>query len=162
MASPPFDINIALPGDSDDVSQHPANARTFRDVVESWILVNHNVQGRHDEVQLDQKSDPGGGTSSVTEIWASTSSNAAGRPKMRRGTGNVEFLQAPPGAVVGLGTTTIPEGWLRCNGQAVSRSTFALLFAVIGTTFGSGDGSTTFNVPNLTNLATNVIYIIKT
>ncbi len=162
MASPPFNIDETLPEDDDLVSQHPANARAFRDVVESWLLINHNVNGRHDELQLDQKSDPGGGTSSVTEIWASTSSNAAGRPKMRRGTGSVEFLQVPPGGVVGLGTTTIPEGWLRCNGQAVSRTTYALLFAVISTTFGSGDGSSTFNVPNLTNLGTNVIYIIKT
>jgi microcystin-dependent protein len=43
---------------------------------------------------------------------------------------------------------TQPTGWLVCNGQAVSRATYAALFAVIGTTFGSGDGSTTFNVPD--------------
>lgn len=42
-----------------------------------------------------------------------------------------------------------PEGWLICNGQAVSRTTYADLFAVIGTTYGSGNGSTTFNVPEL-------------
>ncbi len=44
---------------------------------------------------------------------------------------------------------TAPAGYLICNGQAVSRTTYANLFAVYGTTFGSGDGSTTFNVPNL-------------
>ena len=49
------------------------------------------------------------------------------------------------------GTGTAPTGWLLCTGTAVSRSTYAALFAVIGTTFGSGDGSTTFNVPNYTN-----------
>jgi len=42
-----------------------------------------------------------------------------------------------------------PLGYLRCNGNAVSRGTFSVLFAVIGTTYGVGDGSTTFNVPNL-------------
>jgi microcystin-dependent protein len=43
---------------------------------------------------------------------------------------------------------TAPDGHLVCNGQAVSRQVYAALFAVIGTTWGAGDGSTTFNVPN--------------
>jgi len=42
-----------------------------------------------------------------------------------------------------------PTGYLLCQGQAVSRSTYAALFAVVGTTYGSGDGSTTFNLPDL-------------
>jgi len=45
-------------------------------------------------------------------------------------------------------TTSIPSGWLECDGAAISRSTYSALFTVIGTTFGSGDGSTTFNVPD--------------
>lgn len=45
-------------------------------------------------------------------------------------------------------TTSAPTGYLLCAGSAVSRTTYAALFAVIGTTFGSGDGSTTFNLPN--------------
>jgi microcystin-dependent protein len=44
---------------------------------------------------------------------------------------------------------SVPNGWLECNGAAVSRTTYAALFAVIGTTFGAGDGSSTFNLPNL-------------
>ena len=44
--------------------------------------------------------------------------------------------------------SVVPVGWLECNGQAVSRTTYADLFALIGTTFGVGDGSTTFNLPN--------------
>jgi microcystin-dependent protein len=48
-------------------------------------------------------------------------------------------------------TATAPTGFLLCDGTAVSRSTYAALYAVIGSTFGSGDGSTTFNVPNYTN-----------
>jgi microcystin-dependent protein len=51
------------------------------------------------------------------------------------------------GAIVMWGTTTAPAGWLLCDGSAVSRSTYATLFAIIGTNFGVGDGSTTFNVP---------------
>lgn len=45
----------------------------------------------------------------------------------------------------------IPVGWLKCDGSAYSRTTYARLFNVIGTTYGNGDGSTTFNVPNLYN-----------
>lgn len=46
--------------------------------------------------------------------------------------------------------STAPEGWLLCNGQAVSRTTYANLFSVLGTAYGQGNGSTTFNVPDLT------------
>lgn len=52
------------------------------------------------------------------------------------------------GAVQAYGGSP-PPGWLACDGSAVSRTTYANLFAVIGTTFGAGDGSTTFNVPDL-------------
>jgi microcystin-dependent protein len=48
-------------------------------------------------------------------------------------------------------TVTAPTGYLLCTGTAVSRSTYSDLFAVIGTTFGAGDGVTTFNLPNYTN-----------
>lgn len=46
-------------------------------------------------------------------------------------------------------TATIPSGWLLCNGAGISRTTYSDLFAKIGTTFGSGNGSTTFNIPDL-------------
>ena len=53
----------------------------------------------------------------------------------------------PVGAIMAF--HDVPEGWLQCNGAAVSRTTYAALFAVIGTKYGSGDGSKTFNLPNL-------------
>jgi microcystin-dependent protein len=56
---------------------------------------------------------------------------------------------APVGSMKLLGTSTIPTGWLLCNDQAVSRTTYADLFAAIGTAYGVGNGSTTFNVPDL-------------
>lgn len=55
---------------------------------------------------------------------------------------------APSGLVCCFGGTVAPTGWLLCNGAAVSRITYATLFTAIGTTYGAGDGTTTFNVPN--------------
>jgi hypothetical protein len=55
----------------------------------------------------------------------------------------------PAGAVISSALRTIPAGWLECNGQAVSRSVYHGLFSAIGTTYGSGDGVQTFNVPDL-------------
>ena len=53
------------------------------------------------------------------------------------------------GRIYPYGGTTAPEGYLMCDGSAVSRTEYSALFDVIGTTFGAGDGSTTFNLPNL-------------
>lgn len=52
------------------------------------------------------------------------------------------------GIVSPYGGSVAPDGWLICDGSAVSRTTYSALFAVIGTTYGAGDGSTTFNIPN--------------
>ncbi len=54
----------------------------------------------------------------------------------------------PIGSMLLWSTSTAPSGFLLCNGAAVSRTLYAALFAVVGTTWGVGDGSTTFNVPN--------------
>lgn len=54
----------------------------------------------------------------------------------------------PTGGMLMWGTSSAPTGYLLCNGAAVSRSTYSALYAVLGTAYGSGDGSTTFNVPD--------------
>lgn len=51
------------------------------------------------------------------------------------------------GMVAPFAGTSAPAGWLKCDGSAISRTTYSALFDVIGTTYGSGDGSTTFNLP---------------
>ncbi|WP_288077329.1 phage tail protein, partial [Pseudomonas sp.] len=56
---------------------------------------------------------------------------------------------SPAGMVAHFARNSAPAGWLKANGAAVSRTTYAALFAAIGTTFGSGNGSTTFNLPDL-------------
>ena len=55
------------------------------------------------------------------------------------------------GTILPWSTVTPPSGFLECDGTAANRTTYAALFAVIGTTYGVGDGSTTFNVPNLSD-----------
>jgi len=55
----------------------------------------------------------------------------------------------PPGTIVEYGGSTAPDEWLMCDGSAVSRADYAALFTAIGTAFGPGDGTTTFNVPDL-------------
>jgi microcystin-dependent protein len=54
----------------------------------------------------------------------------------------------PAGVVLPFAGAAAPDGWLLCDGSAISRTTYARLFATIGTSFGVGDGSTTFNLPN--------------
>ena len=66
-----------------------------------------------------------------------------------RDAADVRYDLTPAGAMMAFGGAFPPTGWLLCDGSAVSRSTYAALFAAIGTTYGGGDGSTTFNVPEL-------------
>lgn len=69
-------------------------------------------------------------------------------------TGQSGTVLCPVGVIQDFAGSSAPSGWFLCYGQAVSRSTYSELFAVIGTTWGSGDGSSTFNVPDLRGRAT--------
>lgn len=90
------------------------------------------------------------------QLWADTS---AGILKMRNGAntawvklgllGVANLGHILPGSIVYHAKNTVPAGYLKANGAAVSRTTYADLFAEIGTTFGVGDGSNTFNLPEL-------------
>jgi microcystin-dependent protein len=88
----------------------------------------------------------------VTGASGSIVSESGGFEVFGDGTGDWPHLRKsvmPIGMITPYGGASAPTGWLACNGTAVSRTTYADLFAVIGTTFGAGDGSTTFNLPNL-------------
>lgn len=67
--------------------------------------------------------------------------NVSGRPDLS--------AVIPPGTIIHYAGRTVPSGWLICNGANVSRTDYAALFAAIGTIYGTGDGSTTFGLPNL-------------
>ncbi len=55
----------------------------------------------------------------------------------------------PTATIVPWSDSSVPTGFLECNGAAVSRSTYSALFAIVGTTYGAGDGASTFNLPDL-------------
>lgn len=79
-----------------------------------------------------------------------TSENETKKVAIQRiGAGGKSGDTLPIGSIVPYGNETAPANWLICDGSAISRTTYADLFAVIGTNFGSGDGSTTFNLPNM-------------
>jgi len=64
--------------------------------------------------------------------------------------GNLTGIEGIPTAtIVPWTSASVPSGFLECNGAAVSRTTYSALFAIVGTTYGAGDGSSTFNVPDL-------------
>ena len=83
--------------------------------------------------------------SSITQITtAKIADGAVTASKLAFGVGSV-----PSGAVMPFANNVVPTGWLAANGAAVSRTTYAALFAAIGTLYGVGDGSTTFALPDL-------------
>ena len=64
--------------------------------------------------------------------------------------GNLTGIEGIPTAtIVPWSSSSVPTGFLECNGADVSRSTYSALFAIIGTTYGAGNGSTTFGLPDL-------------
>jgi len=91
-------------------------------------------------------------TSKADKVASATTDNLAAldaNGNLKDSGGSVVSVAPPVGSITMYGGTSAPDGWLYCNGQAVSRSIQSNLFAAIGTTFGNGDGSTTFNVPDL-------------
>lgn len=81
------------------------------------------------------------GTNAITE--SRISDGAVSAAKLAPG------AAVPSGAIMPFAMNAAPTGWLAADGAAVNRTTFASLFAAIGTTYGDGDGSTTFNLPDL-------------
>ena len=157
MATPPFSLLTTAPGDTDIASVFPALDRSDKDVIQSWLLIMLNIYGRATQLPLD-----GVGT---TYGLVSAPSPAAGTTVIYRAasglieqidgeTSTIQTVLPPPGTIVDYAGSALPNGWLLCYGQAVSRTTYAALFAALGTIWGSGDGSTTFNLPDLRGRAT--------
>lgn len=144
MASPPFNINQSSPGDSDIVSQYPLNERTTRDIIESWLLIDHNNLGQHAKVSIPWAAAPAAPGSNLTLFYVDTSGvfHAIDASYDR-------VIGLPPGSVIYTAGSSLDAGFLAPDGSAVSRTVFSSLFSRIGTTYGVGDGSTTFNLPKI-------------
>lgn len=85
-------------------------------------------------------------TGPAGEITMDTSTN---KLRLHDGStaGGIEIGGMPVGSIIPYAGSTAPTGYLLCDGSAISRSTYSSLFSVIGTTYGPGDGNTTFNLP---------------
>lgn len=129
------------------------------------------VSGVTSSIQTQINALSAGGTSGVPE-WSSSTTYAVGNYVRKTGTSELyasltnnnlnhvlpsqtnntdwQYIQTgnPTGSLLDFAGSSAPDGYLLCDGTAVSRTTYANLFAVIGIVYGSGDGSTTFNVPD--------------
>lgn len=91
------------------------------------------------------------GTQTISRVSLTATPPSASNNTQIATTAFVQSQVPPTGSMTMWSTGTAPTGWLLCDGAAVSRTTYAALFAVISTTYGAGNGTTTFNVPNLEN-----------
>jgi len=83
-----------------------------------------------------------------TNAYAPMASNLALQSAIQGGT-TAPVPIVPAGSIMAWSGSSAPSGWVLCDGTAISRTTYAALFAIAGTSYGVGDGSTTFNVPDL-------------
>ena len=131
-----------------------ATAGTERAVIDSNGLT---VQAQGDLRLADSDSSNWGALQAATTIGSNltftlpSSDGSNGQMLQTNGSGVLSFTTVqgvPSGAVFCIAVATVPSDYLECNGASVSRTTYAALFAVIGTTYGSASG-TTFNLPDL-------------
>jgi len=91
-------------------------------------------------------------TSKADKVAAATTNNLAALDasgNLKDSGGSIVSVAPPVGSVTMYAASSAPDGWLECDGSNVNRATFPNLFNVIGTTFGAGDGSSTFGLPDL-------------
>jgi len=124
-------INLGTaPAGKDGDTQRTANSKTNDNMTAIAAAVNSLSSGKADTSVTD------GLRTDVTALQTSVGSlNSANAAQI--------------GGVMFFARNTAPQGYLKANGAAVSRTTYAALFTAIGTTFGAGDGTTTFNLPDL-------------
>ncbi len=174
-ASPTFTGNVAIPAGT--VSSLPiaftgdTNTGFFKNSADDFSIVTGGTRRAHFDsngitirdrkaLRLRDTSNsnfiaiqaPSNVSSDITLTLPNSDGNA-NDVLQSDGSGNLSFTAlpqaVPTGSVHMMATTTAPSGYLKCNGAAISRSTYAVLFAIIGTAHGAGDGSSTFNVPDL-------------
>jgi microcystin-dependent protein len=143
---PTYSFDASNPLDASLISAYPANARAMRTALNSWATLEHALTGRH---KL-----PSGTTAARNAL----ADKLTGMWFYNTDTYEIEIWNgsawATHGALIRPGFmqvsayTTVPGGWLSCNGASLLRASYADLFAAIGTTYGTADG-THFNVPDM-------------
>lgn len=118
------------------------------------ILTDHDNTLSDHETRIDVLDNPVANATEATVAAEDTIlfADASDGNSLRRDTvqGIIDLTMfIPVGIITPFAGASSPSGWLMCYGQAVNRVTYSGLFDVIGTTYGSGDGSTTFNLPDL-------------
>ena len=127
---------LPIPGSDDD---------TWGDILNDYLNQSHNSDGTAKDASTTAKGviqlagDLGGTAAAPTVPGLASKADV----------NHTHTDTSPAGIVSQFAGSTAPTGWMLCDGTAVSRTTYASLFAAIGTTYGAGDGSTTFNLPNL-------------
>jgi microcystin-dependent protein len=146
--------NVSVPADSDLASLGAGVIRTLKTDVQTALDAEGVFPGASPAVPVfrwkprvgNTASQPANDPVNPGTMYFNTDIQAW---QMDNGTAWVTFANPIfPGALEFSARPDVPAGWLLCNGAAVSRTTFAALFAAIGTAHGSGDGSTTFNLPD--------------
>lgn len=146
--------------------ENPTSQQDYQEAVKNWVktivsLVDSNLwQPETEYVVGDTVKTPSLSKDTVLYCLEAGTTGAVEPDYTDMGIGDIitdgtvtwliqPTSEAPTGVVQAFAGSTTPQGWLLCDGSAVNRETYAALFAAIGTTYGAGDGSTTFNLPNL-------------
>ena len=133
----------------------PGGSTAWGDDRDASTEIEAGLHDTHDEDLAQGINDclhKGGQNSATADIsMGGNKLTSVGTPTADNDAANKAYVDSAfvTGGIVPYTSTTPPSGWLLCDGSAVSRVTYADLFAVISTTFGAGDGSTTFNLPDL-------------
>jgi microcystin-dependent protein len=133
------------------------NGATVRKVEVKELPISDAVQGELDRLDgLDAENVKLTGDQTVAGVKTFSSSPVVPTPTTATQAANKSFVDSlmPSGVILPYGGSSAPSvAWLLCDGTAVSRTTYADLFAAIGTAYGVGDGSTTFNIPDMRGAA---------